>query len=244
MLAGIIVCYGGNNMKQADIGASNKERKKKERTPEKQKEIDDRMKGIHEEQNTMERMIKEEINERANKMIESYKVKLGRPTALNETLMDEIVDRLSNGQSLTYICELNHMPSPSSVIRETERNPSFRERYMRAREHQSDVLFNQCLDIADDTSRDLIVNDQTGEKTANNAAISRDRLKIETRFRMAGKLSLRYHDKPPIIGAGANVTVNTLSVNARDMTPDARDKLRAILIEAKHNATMINANGE
>jgi predicted DNA-binding protein YlxM (UPF0122 family) len=232
------------NIASNSAGSPHKERKKKERTAEKQKEIDEKMKEIHAEQNTMEKQIKQEINNRANKMIETYKAKLGRPTALNETLMDEIVDRMSNGQTLTYICSLDHMPSPSSVIRETERNPSFRERYTRAREHQSDVLFNQCLDIADDSTNDIIKNDDTGEKTINNAAIQRDRLRIETRFRMAGKLSLRYHDKPPMIGNGANVTVNSLNINARDMTPDARDRLRAILIEAKNNSQVIDHNGE
>ena len=227
--------------KASDNGGSPmKERKKKERTEEKQKEIDARMKDIHAEQNKLEKQIRQEINDRANNMIETYKAKLGRPTVMTDSIKNEIIDRLSNGQTLTYIASLAHMPRPSTIINETERSPSFRESYMRAREHQSDVLFNQCLDIADDSSKDILKNDETGEKTVNNAAIQRDRLRIETRFRMAGKLSLRYHDKPPVIGEGANVTVNSLNINARDMTPEARDKLRAILIEAKNNVRQID----
>jgi hypothetical protein len=85
--------------------------------------------------------------------------------------------------------------------------------------------------IADDDSRDLLV-DKEGIATPNNAAIARDRLKIETRMRMAGKLSGKYADKP-LASDGSNVTVNNMTVNARDMSPDARDRLRAVLLETR-----------
>ena len=98
------------------------------------------------------------------------------------------------------------------------------------------MLFNQCLDIADDDSRDIIRNPETGEVTINNAAVTRDKLRIETRFRMAGKMSGKYADKP-ILGDNATVTVNTLSVNARDMDPDSRDKLRTLLLQARESMT-------
>jgi hypothetical protein len=42
-------------------------------------------------------------------------------------------------------------------------------------------------------------------------------------------------------GDGASVTVNQLTVNARDMSPDARDRLRAILQESKDNIKTIEA---
>ena len=52
---------------------------------------------------------------------------------------------------------------------------------------------------------------------------------------MAGKLAAKYHERAPIIGDGANVTLNTLNVNARDMNPESRDQLRALLLQAKNN---------
>lgn len=223
-----------------NVGAPAKERKKKERTPERQKEIDDQMKEIHAEQDRQEKQLRQEIKAKADKAVMLYKARRGRPPVYDDSTRDEIIWRMSNGQSLSHICESDNMPDPATVLDWVEKDTSFGHKYRRAREHQSDVLFNQCLDIADDTSNDTIKNELTGEKTANNAAIQRDRLRIETRFRMAGKLSLRYHDKPPVIGEGANVTVNSLNINARDMTPEARDKLRAILIEAKNNVRQID----
>jgi len=91
-----------------------------------------------------------------------------------------------------------------------------------------------ALAIADNDSRDIITDPQTGEIMLNNTAVQRDRLRIDTRFRMASKLSGKYADKP-ILGDNATVTVNTLSVNARDMDPDSRDKLRALLLQARDN---------
>lgn len=225
-------------------GSQSKERKKKERTPEKQKEIDERMKDIHAKQNTMEKQIRKQIQMKADSAVILYLKKRGRPSVYDDRTKDEIIWRMSNGQSLSNICEADNMPDPSTILDWVEKDPSFGQRYMRAREHQSDVLFNQCLDIADDSSKDILENDDTGEKTVNNAAIQRDRLRIETRFRMAGKLSLRYHDKPPMIGNGANVTVNSLNINARDMTPEARDRLRTLLLEAKNNSHRIDHSSE
>jgi hypothetical protein len=141
---------------------------------------------------------------------------------------------MGNGQSLTSIAKLNHMPSIATIITETHRNPDFLACYSRARLLQADVLFNQMLDIADDSSRDLIKDDE-GKLIVNNAAIARDKLKIETRMRMAGKLAAKYHERAPIIGDGVNVTLNTLNVNARDMNPESRDQLRALLLQAKNN---------
>lgn len=215
-------------MAKNDLGAF-----RKIRTNEKQLKVDEKLKVYHAEQATLETEIRGEINMLADKAIETYKGK-GRPSKLNDDLRNEIIDRMGNGQSLTSIAKLNHMPSIATIITETHRNPDFLACYSRARLLQADVLFNQMLDIADDSSRDLIKDDE-GKLIVNNAAIARDKLKIETRMRMAGKLAAKYHERAPIIGDGANVTLNTLNVNARDMNPESRDQLRALLLQAKNN---------
>jgi hypothetical protein len=183
-----------------------------------------------------ESVVWEEIKTIAGKTVEKFNAKRGRPTIMTEAVQSEILDRLTAGQSLSAICALEHMPSPSVLYYFMERNPSFSEKYSRACGGLATLLFNQCLDIADDDSRDVIRNPETGEVTINNAAVTRDKLRIETRFRMAGKMSGKYADKP-LIGDNATVTVNTLSVNARDMDPDSRDKLRTLLLQARDSMT-------
>jgi hypothetical protein len=123
------------------------------------------------------------------------------------------------------------MPEPSTIYERLRKDPSFAQDYSQARGNLADLLFDQCLIIADDDSRDLIVNSD-GSVTPNSSAIARDKLKIETRMRMAGKMSGKYADKP-LASDGSNVTVNNLTVNARDMSPDARDRLRAVLMETR-----------
>lgn len=187
-------------------------------------------------QATEEKRAWAEAYEKAEKTMDIYKAKRGRPTVMTEAVQSEILERLTSGQSLSYICALEHMPSPTAVYDYLEKSPSFAENYTRACMGLATLLFNQCLDIADDDSNDLIKDDKTGEVTVNHGAIARAKLKIDTRFRMAGKLSGKYADKP-IFGENAQVTVNSLTVNARDMPADDREKLRALLLQAKERAT-------
>lgn len=175
-----------------------------------------------------------EIRKKAADNVEVYKAKRGRPTVMTEEVQTEILDRLTAGQSLSAICALDHMPNPSVLYYFMERSPSFAEKYARACGGLATMLFMDALAIADNDSRDIITDPQTGEIMLNNTAVQRDRLRIDTRFRMASKLSGKYADKP-ILGDNATVTVNTLSVNARDMDPDSRDKLRALLLQARDN---------
>ena len=163
-----------------------------------------------------------------------YKAKRGRPSAMTQEAQDEIIERLTAGQSLTHICELEHMPSPTTVYYWMQQSPSFLESYTRACGGLATVLFHQCLAIADDATNDII--DGPDGPTVNHAAIQRAKLRIDTRMRMAGKMNHKYADKP-MLGDNATVTVNTLSVNARDMAPDEREKLRALLLSARANAT-------
>lgn len=175
----------------------------------------------------------------ADKQVQAYR-RRGR-IDWNESLENEIIDRLANGQSLQSICEPDHMPAPSTVLGYVERNASFAERYARAREHQGSVLLDQCLRIADDDSRDLLPaptddkGNPIGDVQVNHAAIQRDKMRIDTRMRMAGKYNLRLAEKP-MDGAAITVNNNTLQLDARALDPTQRDSLRQLLIAARKDA--------
>jgi len=206
---------------------------KKQYTPEKQQEILEKMHEKHKAQNEIESGLWKDIDKQADKAIRLYRNKADYNEQKKEEIKAEIINRMANGQSITSICNnVMHMPAPKTILEWVEKDPLFGKNYAHARLQQADVLFNQCLDIADDSSRDTL-EDKDGKKIVNHAAIQRDRLKIETRFRMAGKMSNKYADKAALVAEGATVTVNNLSINPRDMTPDSRDKLRKLLIEAK-----------
>lgn len=163
--------------------------------------------------------------------------RIGRPSKRTQAIEDEILIRLSNGQSLAAICRLDHMPDCATVIRwttgEDEESKAFCVAYNRARASQADLLFDSALDICDDESKDLIIQ-ADGSVTANPSAVARSKLRIETRMRMAGKISQKYADKP-FIGDGAtvNVTNNSLTIDAASLGTDQRNALRQMLLQAR-----------
>lgn len=105
---------------------------------------------------------------------------MARPSELTQEVADSICERLIEGESLRSICRDEDMPSASTVCRWLSANEEFQEQYARARELQADSLFDECLEIADNTGQD----------------VTRDRLKVDTRKWMAGKLRpKRYGEK-------------------------------------------------
>lgn len=165
--------------------------------------------------------------------------KLGRPAIeYDERLGAEICQRLAKGQSLSSVCELEHMPSLPTVYGWMKKSPLFFELYLRARDEMAHTLFDQCLDIADDTANDLIPDDE-GKLTVNTIAVTRAKLRIDTRLRMAGKLSPKvYSERSETLGIGGgtvNVQVNAMTIDARTLDTDQRDSLRKLLLEARSN---------
>lgn len=114
--------------------------------------------------------------------------------AFSQETFDLICIRIAEGESLRKICLDDDMPSKTSVMRWLVDNEGIRDQYARAREQQADTLFEECLDIADETGRDIVVVD--GVERPNNEVINRSRLRIDTRKWMAGKLRpKKYGDK-------------------------------------------------
>lgn len=238
-------------MTEALAGLTNKEKHRLEReTAEAQRKAEKQAKKEqaraerNQAQAEEESKVWAEITDKADQALEIYKAKLGRPTKMTPDVQAEILDRIANGQPLAHICKADHMPSPAKVLAFIERDAAFRDLYVRARLHHADTLFDQTLAIADDFSRDTIKNKETGEITVNHGAIQRDRLRIDTRFRIAGKLSGKYADRP-LLGAAdteGSVTVTRLTVNARDLAPDDRQKLREMLLAARADQAKVIDN--
>ena len=82
------------------------------------------------------------------------------------------------------------------------------DEYVRGREPQADKLFEECLEIADDTSGDYIEKKNDDGSTfwaVDHEHIQRSKLRIDTRKWMAGKLApKKYGEKvaQKIIGSG------------------------------------------
>lgn len=129
----------------------------------------------------------------------------------SQDIFDTICERISEGESLRDICSDEDMPSRQSVFRWLAADDKLRYQYTRAREEQADVIFDDCLSIADDARNDWM--ERNGEEEAgyqlNGENIQRAKLRIDTRKWMAGKLRPKvYGDKLDIDQKVFNVTID------------------------------------
>ena len=186
-------------------------------------------KARNEAQAIEERAIWAQVNSQAEQAVTQWKRKQGAPSSYSEAIGNEIVTRLASGQSLHSICKLEHMPHISTIYDWIGKEPSFAEHYGRAREQAAHTLFDQMIDIADDSSRDLLE-----DGSANNAAIARARLQIETRARVAGKLAPKvYGERIEALAQTVNVTNNSLTIDGRSLGMEQRENLRTMLLAAR-----------
>ena len=115
-------------------------------------------------------------NERARKVIEAIK---------------------EQALPVTKACEVVGL-SRSEFYRELEDSEELRDMYTRAREIRADKIFDEILDIADSQGEDVGTNPETGEPQINHNVIQRNRLQIDARKWVLGKMSPRYADNQKI----------------------------------------------
>lgn len=66
----------------------------------------------------------------------------------NQRIADRILEAIVDGKSLRSICELQSMPSRSTVLKWLEENPSFADRYAHAREAAADSFADYIVALA------------------------------------------------------------------------------------------------
>lgn len=145
---------------------------------------------------------------------------MGRPSIYNEELAAIICDRLIHGEGLRAICRDDAMPAISTVIDWIKNKDDFSAQYAKARELQAELLLDEILEIADDSSQDTI--DTANGKIANTEFIARSRLRVDTRKWAMGKMSRKFSDK----------------VIPENITPEKQEAQKVIIevVDARKNA--------
>jgi hypothetical protein len=97
---------------------------------------------------------------------------------------------------LRKICKSREdFPHPDTIREWRFEYPEFSALYAQAKIIQADILSEECLDIADDDSQDIRVNEE-GYETFNGEFAARSRIRIDTRKWLASKLlPKQYGDK-------------------------------------------------
>lgn len=138
---------------------------------------------------------------------------MGRPSSFSQDIVDEICERLSNGEPLAVICRDAHMPCDDTVRNWMDVREDVSRSIARARERGFDQIAADCLAIADDRSQDVKIVGREGEEyeVANSEFIQRSKVRIETRLKLLAKWDpKRYGDKLDLNHAGS-VTYQVVS---------------------------------
>lgn len=118
----------------------------------------------------------------------------GQPTLYNAEIAREICETIATGsKGITVLCrEKSHWPHSDTVYAWLKDHTEFSVMYAKAKRSQIDCFVNEIIEISDDNSNDMYIDEQ-GCQRINTAAVNRDRLRIDTRKWLACKLVPRVY---------------------------------------------------
>lgn len=129
-----------------------------------------------------------------------------------ENYFDQIIERIEKGESLRKILPSLHLAN-STFYKWCDNDPEKQKRYARACELRADAIFEDILDIADDSSQDSIETDR-GE-VLNSEFVQRSRLRVDARKWVVSKLNpKKYGDKLDIDHTTKGEKINVISLGS------------------------------
>jgi len=135
----------------------------------------------------------------------------------------QVIKLIENeGLSLRKACERVKMGRDvfDSICDEDEK---YKNQYARAREKRADMIFEEILQIADSQGDDMGINPITGEEQINHNVIQRNKLQIDARKWMLGKMQpKKYGDKLDVTTDGDKLQ-NTQSNIIVNIVPPTED---------------------
>ncbi len=137
----------------------------------------------------------------------------GRPSKYTQSLAESICERLSSGETLTSICAVEGMPKRTTVVKWQGQHDGFATLYARARVAYADAIFDEAMEIADDTSGDWTIRTKKGEeiRAVDHENIQRARLRVETRLKAAAKINPAKYGEKLDLNMSGELNVSQLS---------------------------------
>ena len=120
----------------------------------------------------------------------------GRPTTYSREIADELLERISSGETVTKACEELGITKSAALNWVTDNRDGFADRYRRARENFYDAMAEHLLHLSDVGTGD----------------VHRDRLASDNRKWLLARLAAhKYGDKMQVT---ADVSINTQDTKA------------------------------
>lgn len=105
-----------------------------------------------------------------------------------------IIEYIESGESLRKSCELVEL-NRRDFYKWIDEDEERKNRYARATKDRHDKIFEEILEIADDSSNDFITDSEGFEKL-NHEHVQRSKLRIDSRKWMLGKMNpTKYGDR-------------------------------------------------
>jgi len=121
-------------------------------------------------------------------------------------IFNKILIEIENGRALRKILKDDeNMPSTQTFYKWIDEDVEKSKQYARACEVRADAIFDDIIEIADDSSHDTIITDN-GE-IINSEFVARSRIRIDARKWIASKLNpKKYGDKLDVTSDNKPIT--------------------------------------
>ena len=155
---------------------------------------------------------------------------MGRPSKYSEELTDRICQMISTSNKGLYkLCQENDdLPNADTIYLWLTKYPEFSDKYARAREIQAELLADEIIEIADETSHDTLTTDE-GKEYENKEWVNRSKLRVDARKWKASKLA------PKKYGDKLDVTTDGDKINSIDLTKVDSATLKKLLDASDNN---------
>ena len=121
-------------------------------------------------------------------------------------ILDEVCDWVACGQTIRDYCRQDGKPGYVTVYQHLAKDEEASERIVRARARGCEAIAEEVLDIADDSSGDVLtVLDANGnaQERCDTEFVQRSKLRVEARMRLLAKWnSGRYGDRQQVEHSG------------------------------------------
>jgi hypothetical protein len=150
----------------------------------------------------------------------------GRPSDYTPEIAEAICERLSLGDSLREVCKDDSMPARSTVFRWIGKHPEFSDQYAKAKEAGVEVLADELIDIADNSTNDYMeIASENGECESyklNGENIQRSKLRVDTRKWVLSKLCAKKYGDSISVGGKKGEPIETKDVSDMPVGDAAR----------------------
>ncbi len=134
---------------------------------------------------------------------------------------DEVLKLIEEGESLRQACKITNF-NRSTFYNVIDEREDLKDRYARATKDRHDKIFEEILQIADDSSNDYITDSEGFEKL-NQEHVQRSKLKIDARKWMLGKMNPKKYGEHLKIDQTVNERKNVADLCPDELKDDEND---------------------